>query len=198
LHNRLPARTPSTSGRLPPISRTASTTGRYPARTPSSSRAPISSRPGISRDERAKRPTGGSWAYYLTIGAIAGIVIFSIVRVLTSSSASVAPAGVPDNAAAPPVAPLPPPTPLPAAKAPGIEEAPKPVLEPAVVAPSRDDSAQREGQMAPSSSASPVAGAEGGRPIAAQPEGQGIVAPSARPVRPAARAAPKSEIPSGI
>jgi serine/threonine-protein kinase len=197
LHNRLPARTPSVTGRLPPLSRTPSTTGRYPARTPSSSgRAPISSRPALSRDARSKR-SGGSWAYYLTIGAIAGIVIFSIVRVLTNSAESgpsagedrptTKPSGPTDNAA--PAVALPPvPPSLPAAKAPGIVEEPPPksTLEPASITPPHHDSVGAEEPNAPSTTASAPA------PSASQ-----LVAP-ARPVRPALKPAPKPEIPSGI
>jgi serine/threonine-protein kinase len=198
LHNRLPARTPSTSGRLPPISRTPSVTGRYPARTPSTSgRAPISSRPGVSRDERGKRASGGSWAYYLTIGAIAGIVIFSIVRVLANSSTSSGPPGPPESAAAPPVTPVSPPGQLPAAKAPGIEEAPRPIPEPTAAPAPHEGPAQPKDIAAASASASPSAGAPAVPEVAA-PEGPGGVAPNARPARPATKAAPKSEIPAGI
>jgi serine/threonine-protein kinase len=187
LQNRLPSRTPSPIGRLPPIPRTA--TGRYaiPSRTPSTSgRSPsTTNRPGV-KDVGVKRSSGGSWAYYLTIGAIAGIVIFSIVRVLTSSSTAVAPSGPADNAAAPPVAtPVPLPPPLPAAKSPGIDEGSRSTLEPAAVPPMLEDSAKEEEGSAPSTAA--PAGAS-----------EGVVQPSAKPVRPAPKAPPKSEIPAGI
>jgi serine/threonine protein kinase len=194
LQNRLPARTPSVTGRLPPISRT-SATGRYPARTPSErGRAPTSSRPGVSRDARSRRSSGGSWAYYLTLGAIAGIVIFSIVRVLTTSSASVAPSGTSENAAAPAVA-VPPSQP--AAKSPGMEE------PPGVVTPRRDDSIPTEGrapsaanvgEVRPLANPSVETSAAVPTPSASQAAGP----PSAKPGRPPAKAAPKSEIPAGI
>jgi serine/threonine-protein kinase len=182
LSNRVPVRASTTTGRFSasPTGRfPASPTGRFPAARSTSPGVPSSSRPTTIRDARVRRQSGGGWLFYLAIGAVAGLVLFTILRrLIEPTGAGIAASEYPPTAV--PAAP-PPMATTGKALAPELEQLAKPseALAPTEEAVS-PEAAENQGS---SSASSPTAATPPSAPV---------------PPRPVQKAQKRPDIPEGI
>jgi serine/threonine-protein kinase len=176
-------RTPIDSRIVPPrLSRT------FPpsSRTPSSSRS-LGAAARTVGSAKSHRPSGGaSWAYYLAIGAAAGVVVFSLLRVVMGTFSIFGGNGSTESAQSPATANIS--SPVVKNGSAGERVSANPMLEPIPVPSPAENSAAANAEPGPPAQPS-ASGAAAAKPI---------VPPNVKPLRVPAKASNPANIPQGI